>query len=160
MAWVTAIVVAAICAVLEAWWSGPKPFLLLASLEQPKWALPSWGWMVIGGVFYLIMTTGAATALRSGASGRPAFALVVAVLLTDGFWNYLLFRRRRIDLAYIYLFPYAALVAGTTWAVFRLNHVAGMLIAFYLAFLPYDVVWSRALMRLNPNFPIKHRHPR
>ncbi|WP_188112781.1 tryptophan-rich sensory protein [Mycobacterium simiae] len=159
MAWVTAIVVAAICAVLEAWLSGPRPFLLLASLQQPKWALPSWGWMVIGGVFYVIMTTAAATALRSGASGRPAFALVVAVLLTDSFWNYLLFRCRRIDWAYSYLFPYAALVAGTTWAVFRLSHVAGMLVALYLAFLPYDMAWSRALMRLNPNFPIKPGYP-
>lgn len=47
--WLLALMLAAFCAALEAWLSGPKPFRFLASLKQPRWALPIWGWMIVGG---------------------------------------------------------------------------------------------------------------
>jgi tryptophan-rich sensory protein len=150
--WIIAIVIAASCAGLEAWLSGPRPFRLLQSLHQPKWALPLWGWIAIGGLFYAVMAYAAATALKSGGRGVVALLLVVAVMLTDGFWNYLLFRHRRIDWAYRYLFPYTVLVAVTTYSVLALDRPAGMLVLLYLAFLRYDIVWTRALRRLNPQF--------
>ncbi|BBX74152.1 tryptophan-rich sensory protein [Mycobacterium shinjukuense] len=138
MAWVTAIAVAVPCGLVEAWLSGPTPFRILTSLAQPKWALPRWGWMLVGGVCYLIMAYAAATALRLGAPGKPGITFVVAVLLTDGIWNYLLYRRRRIDLAYAYLSPYPTLVVVTTWAIVALDSLVGTLVALYLAFLPYE----------------------
>jgi translocator protein len=149
MHWMIAIAIAACCALIEAWLSGPRPFRVLASLQQPKWALPVWGWMLVGALFYIVMTNATATALQAGIEGRVALLLVVCVLLTDGFWNYLLFRRRRLDWAYRYLFPYAALVAAATYAVGKLDLLAGLLIGCYLIFLPYDFAWSRALRQLN-----------
>lgn len=147
--WVIAIAIAASCAILEAWLSGPQPFRVLATLRQPNWALPVWGWMMVGALFYVVMTYSAAAALQAGTDGRVALVLVVCVLITDGFWNYLLFRRRRLDLAYCYLFPYAALVAAATYAVGTLDILAGLMMGCYLIFLPYDFAWTRALRQLN-----------
>jgi tryptophan-rich sensory protein len=151
-AWPMALLLVACCAALEAWLSGTKPFRLLASLKQPRWALPIWGWMMVGGAFYAIMTVGVAAMLQAGEQGRVPLVLVIAVMVADGVWNYLLFRRRRLDLAYGYLFPYTVLVAATSIAVFKVDALSGGLIAIYLAFLPYDFAWTRAVRTLNPRF--------
>lgn len=101
--WPMALMLVALCASLEAWLSGPKPFRFLASLKQPPWALPNWGWMIVGGTFYVIMTFGAAAMLQTEERGSAALVMVIAVMVTDGIWNYLLFRRRRLDWAYVSL---------------------------------------------------------
>ncbi|TIL45993.1 tryptophan-rich sensory protein [Mesorhizobium sp.] len=98
--WLLALMLAAFCAALEAWLSGPKPFRFLASLKQPRWALPIWGWMIVGGAFYVIMTYGAAAMLQAREQGLVALVMIIAVMVTDGVWNYLLFRYRRLDWAY------------------------------------------------------------
>ncbi|TIM14990.1 MAG: hypothetical protein E5Y67_09790 [Mesorhizobium sp.] len=72
----------------------------LASLKQPRWALPIWGWMIVGGAFYVIMTYGAAAMLQAREQGLVALVMIIAVMVTDGVWNYLLFRYRRLDWAY------------------------------------------------------------
>ena len=149
--WPMALMLVAFCAALEAWLSGPKPFRLLASLKQPRWALPIWGWMIVGGAFYVIMTFAVAAMLEAQEQGSLALVMIIAVMVTDGVWNYLLFRRRRLDLAYWYLFPYTVLVATTMVAVFPVNALAGGLIAIYLAFLPYDFAWTKAVGTLNPH---------
>ena len=153
-----ALMLAAFCAALEAWLSGPKPFRLLASLKQPRWALPIWGWVIVGGAFYAVMTFGVATMLQAREQGSVALVMIIAVMVTDGVWNYLLFRRRRLDLAYWYLFPYTVLVAATTVAVFTIDVLAGGLIATYLAFLAYDFAWTKALGTLNPHFALESGH--
>ena len=107
--------------------------------------------MIVGGTFYMIMTFGVAAMLQAQEQGSAALVLVIAVLVIDGVWNYLLFRRRRLDWAYWYLFPYTVLVATATIAVFTVDMPAGGLIAIYLAFLPYDFAWTKALGRLNPH---------
>jgi tryptophan-rich sensory protein len=150
MSWVIAIAIAALCAGLEAWLSGPKPFDALAGFRQPGWALPSWGWMIVGGVFYVVMVFALGRMIEAGSVGAVAVALIVAVLVTDGFWNYLLFRIKRLDWAFAYLFPYAALVAVALWATIAVEQLAGIGIAIYLVFLPYDFAWTRALVGLNP----------
>lgn len=150
-----ALMLVALCASLEAWLSGPKPFRFLASLKQPRWALPNWGWMIVGGTFYVIMTFGAAAMLQAEERGSAALVMVIAVMVTDGVWNYLLFRRRRLDWAYWYLFPYTVLVAATTVAVLTVDVLAGGLIAIYLAFLPYDFAWTKALAKLNPHLSLE-----
>ncbi|UVC18410.1 tryptophan-rich sensory protein [Mesorhizobium onobrychidis] len=104
-----------------------------------------------GGAFYTIMTFGVAAMLQAQERGAAALVMVIAVMVTDGVWNYLLFRRRRLDWAYWYLFPYTVLVATTTIAVFTIDVPAGGLIAIYLAFLPYDFAWTKALATLNPD---------
>ena len=149
MNWVYAIGIAVACAGLEALLSGRAPFKFLQTLRQPSWALPVWGWMVVGGLFYVVMTVGLARTLdASPVSSLPA-VLIVLVLLTDGFWNFLLFRLRRFDWAFWYLFPYALLVVWACLAAFSVDALSGALIALYVAFLPYDFAWARALQLMN-----------
>lgn len=153
MSWVVAIGIAAACAALEALLSGRAPFKFLQTLKQPSWALPIWGWMAVGGLFYVVMTVGLAQTLEvGGVSSLPAI-LIVLVLLTDGFWNFLLFRLRRFDWAYWYLFPYALLVILACLATFSVDAVSGALIALYVVFLPYDFAWARALQLMNRSGP-------
>jgi len=150
MSWIIAIAIAGLCAGLEAWFSGPKPFGVLEGYTQPAWALPTWGWMIVGGVFYVVMVIALGRMIEAGSAGLIAVVLIVAVLVTDGFWNYLLFRIKRLDWAFLYLFPYAALVAASLWATLLVEPLAGIGIAIYLVFLPYDFAWTRALVGLNP----------
>jgi len=145
-----ALILVALCAALEAWLSGPKPFRVLASLKQPRWALPIWGWVIVGVAFYAIMSFAAAAMLQARQQGAVALAMITAVMVTDGVWNYLLFRRKRLDWAYWYLFPYTILVAATSAVVFTVDGRAGGLIAVYLAFLLYDFAWTKTLAALNP----------
>ncbi len=157
--WPVALMLVTFCAALEAWLSGPKPFRFLASLEQPRWALPNWGWMIVGGLFYVIMTFAAVAMLQAQERGWVPLVMIIAVMLIDGVWNYLLFRRRRLDWAYWYLFPYTVLVATTTIVVLTVDLLAGGLIAIYLAFLPYDFAWTKAVTTLNPHLSLDPGRP-
>jgi translocator protein len=151
VSWVIAIGIAVLCAGLEALLSGPKPFDVLASYHQPSWAPPTWGWMIVGGLFYVVMVVALGRMIDAGSAGLVASVLIVVVLITDGFWNYLLFRIKRLDWAFLYLFPYTALVAAALLATFAVEPAAAIGIAIYLVFLPYDFVWTRALVGLNPD---------
>jgi tryptophan-rich sensory protein len=150
--WIQAVGFAALCGLLEGWLSGPRPFVFLASLRQPRWGLPIAGWLLVGAAFYVIMTYAASQTIRTVEHGVIPLATVMTVMIADGFWNYLLFRRKRFDWAYWYLFPYAALVSLSAFAVFEINRPAGILIAAYLIFLPYDFALTKALVRLNPQY--------
>jgi tryptophan-rich sensory protein len=145
--WLIAIAIALVAAVAEAVMSGPKPFAVLASFRQPHWALPIWGWLVVGAGFYLATTVALARMFEIGAEGWWPATLIVVVLFTDGFWNFLLFRLRRLDLAYLYLFPYALIVVATTHGVARVDLWASAGLVVYCLFLPYDLLWTRALAR-------------
>jgi tryptophan-rich sensory protein len=79
-------------------------------------------------------------------------ASIILVLVSDAFWNALLFRLRRLDLAYLYLFPYSLVVIGAAVSVYFADPVSSLLIAVYVIFLPYDFAWVRALRRMNPEF--------
>lgn len=154
MNWLVAIGIATACAALEALLSGRAPFRFLQTLKQPSWALPIWGWIAVGGLFYVVMTVALARTLEASAMSTLSAILIVLVLLTDGFWNFLLFRLRRFNWAYWYLFPYALLVIGACFAAFSVDAVSGALIALYVAFLPYDFAWARALQLMNRSGPV------
>jgi tryptophan-rich sensory protein len=117
--------------------------------------VPIWGWIVIGAAFYGIMTYAGASAWRAGERGSIAFILIVAVMITDAAWNYVLFRLRRLDWAFFYLFPYTALVIVAMHSVTVVDSVAGALIAIYVVFLAYDLAWVGSLKNLNPQLPNK-----
>lgn len=104
--------------------------------------------MIVGGLFYTVFVFALGRMLVVGAIG--AATLVVVVLLTDGVWNLFLFRLRRFDWAYLYLFPYALLVLVSAWLCWQADPLAGLAIVPYILFLPYDFAWTRALNRLNP----------
>lgn len=156
MNWVVAVVIAGICAAAEAWLSGPKPFAVLESLRQPRWAFPAWGWMIVGAAFYIIFVFALGRMLALGTPGYGAVLLIILVLLTDGFWNFLLFRKRRFDWAYLYLFPYTVLVVASCWLCWTLDAWAGLAILPYIVFLPYDFAWTKTLANLNPSQDLPH----
>lgn len=99
------------------------------------------------------MTFAAAKMIQAKERGLLPLLLIVALMIADGFWNCVLFRLRRVDWAFWYLFPYAVLTFVTTVAVFAVDRPAGALLVFYLAFLPYDFAWTKALGRLNSKLP-------
>jgi tryptophan-rich sensory protein len=152
LSWLAAIGIAALAAILEAWLSGRRPFAFLASLNQPPWAMPVTGWLAVGAAFYLIMVLAMVRMIEAGAAGLVPLGLIVIVLLADGFWNYMLFRQRRLDLAYICLFPYALLVVLATVAVGLQDIAAGFAMAIYVVFLPYDFAWANSLRLRNRQY--------
>jgi tryptophan-rich sensory protein len=149
MSWAIAFGIVVVAAVLEGILSGPKPVAFLASLKQPHWALPGAAWIAVGVVFYGIVFFAVARMLDAGRAGWPALVLLIAMLAANALWNFVLFRRRRLDIAYASLFPYAALVAMTAVAAFAIDWISGVLLGGYLVFLVYDIAWARSLRNLN-----------
>jgi tryptophan-rich sensory protein len=149
---VAAISICAAASALEAWLSGPRPFAFLRSLQQPAWALPLPAWLAVGIAFYAIMATALARLFAGGGPASLGVASIILVLVSDAFWNALLFRLRRLDLAYLYLFPYSLVVIGAAVSVYFADPVSSLLIAVSVIFLPYDFAWVRALRRMNPEF--------
>ena len=131
--------------------AGRDPRAFLASLSQPRWRPPFAVWVVIGLLFYLVFGLILYRLLQQSAGWAPAaVALIVAVLLANGGWNYLLFRRRDLVASYRALFLYALLLAALLALLLRHDHWSALILLPYLAYLPFALVWVRALIRLNP----------
>ena len=122
------------------------------SLNQPSYALPLTGWLVVGVLYYFIV--GAVLfrvlALPRGSSRTRLLLATAAVMASNEAWNILLFGLRSPRAAFFGLIPFCALVLGLCLALRRADRIAARLLLPYLAWLAYDLVWTRALWRLNP----------
>ena len=89
----------AICALgaaLEGLFAGSGIKQRLANLRLPSYAVPFWGWMVIGGLYYVIcFSVLYRLFLLPSSPGRTAaFALIGAFMFINALWNYFFFRTR------------------------------------------------------------------
>jgi translocator protein len=108
---VYSLAICALGAALEGLFAGRGIKQRLANLRLPSYAVPFWGWMVIGGLYYLICFTVLyrlfllpATYARSA-----AFALLGTIMFINAIWNYFFFRTRNLFYAYLLGLPYNAL---------------------------------------------------
>src|SRR2546423_7637971 len=85
-------------AALEGIFAGSGIKQRLASLRLPSYAVPFWGWMVIGGLYYVIcFSVHYRLFLLPTSPGRTAaFALIGAFMFINALWNYFFFRPRNL----------------------------------------------------------------
>ena len=125
----------------------------LANLRTPSYAIPFWGWIVIGAFYYLICFTVLyrlfllpPTPVRSA-----AFVLLGAMMFINVLWNYFFFRTRNLFHAYLLGLPYS----GIAFSLFlllllRVDRIAAGCLLPYLIYLCYANFWGYRIWRLNP----------
>src|SRR2546421_3854051 len=146
----------AICAlgvVLEGLFAGGGIKQRLASLRLPSYAIPFWGWMVIGGLYYVICFSilYRLFLLPPALARSAAFVLIGAMMFINALWNYFFFRARDFFHAYLLALPYAGIaVALFVLLLLELDRIAAWFLLPYLVYLFYGNFWGYRIWKLNP----------
>src|SRR5690242_16482557 len=91
--------------------AGKNTGALMKSLRQPRWALPTPAWYVLGFAYYAVCFTSVYRLVRSGEHG--GLLIVIGILMAlNAVWNALFFRMRDLRLSLLSYIPYSVLVAG------------------------------------------------
>lgn len=146
----------AICmlgAALEGLFAGSGIKQRLATLRLPSYAVPFWGWMVIGVLYYLIcFSVLYRLFLLPPSPGRTAaFALIGAFMFINALWNYFFFRTRNLFHAYLLGLPYNAIALALFFLLLRIDRTAGWCLLPYILYLFYANIWGYRIWKLNPN---------
>jgi tryptophan-rich sensory protein len=146
--WAIAAAICVAAAAFEGVMAGARPFDVLRNLRQPTWS-PSFSvWVVIGLVWYAICYVALVRFLDGpGIASAPAM-LLVGLMAANGAWNFILFRARRFDAAFIYVLAYGILLGTFLWTAWS-DRIVVLLFAAYAIYLPYAAAWIWRLWLLN-----------
>jgi tryptophan-rich sensory protein len=152
-AYAVAIVVCELAGVLGALATTPAIPTWYATLAKPAWTPPGWLFGPVWTTLYAIMGVAAARVWiyqRHTASGRRSLALFAVHLVLNAAWSFLFFglRSPALGLADIVVLL-ATIVALVAWW-WRLDRVAALLLAPYLAWVSFATALNAAIWRLNP----------
>ncbi|MEL6871475.1 MAG: tryptophan-rich sensory protein [Pseudomonadota bacterium] len=160
-AWLSAVLIVLLAAIGGVLITGDPTVGPYALLRQPEWAPTLTGWMTVAAVYYVAVLFIVARLLqRMNEPGATlALSLVLLVLIGNEIWNVTLFQFGRPDLAFYALFPFGGLVLAAAVAAGRVDLVSSMIMAAYLGWVGFDMVWTRELMELNgpPGQPLSAR---
>jgi benzodiazapine receptor len=150
---VLSLVICAIGAGLEGLFAGRGVRQRLASLQLPAYAAPFWGWVIIGGLYYVICFAvwSRLLLLPSSPNRSMAFVLLGTVMLINALWNYLFFRARNLKNAYLIGLPYSAVAIALFSFLLNLDRTAAWCFLPYMAYLVYASFWSYRIWKLNPD---------
>ena len=146
----------AICAVgaaLEGLFAGRGVKQRLANLRQPSFAIPFWGWMIIGGFYYLVCfaVLYRLFLLPPAPARTAAFALLGTMMFINALWNYFFFRTRNLFHAYLLGVPYNAIAFSLfLLLLLRLERVTAWCFLPYMIYLFYANIWGYRIWKLNP----------
>src|SRR3984893_10580107 len=145
--------ICAIGAVLEAIFAGKEIKQRLANLRQPSFAIPFWGWMMIGGFYYAICfaVLYRLFLLPPAPARGVAFALLGTMMFINALWNYLFFRTRNLFHAYLLGLPYGMIAISLfLLLLLRLDRMAAWCLLPYILYLFYGNLWGYRIWKLNP----------
>lgn len=132
--------------------AGRRPSAVIASLKQPRWALPMQAWYVVGVAYYGVCFVTLYRVMQGGTvRGLRFFALglTVAVMGLNAVWNWVFFRRRDLGLSFRLFIPYSALVVLLLGVLIYVDLVSAALFGMYLVYFSYAIVWAYQVWRLN-----------
>jgi len=125
---------------------------LFATLRMPKYSAPLLVWYVIGVTYYVtfgfilyrLLVLPSPNRLAQG-----ALALVVVMMFANALWNLIFFRARNFYLAFVTgsVAPVPDLLLFV--CLLRLDSLAALALAPYLAYRAYAVWWGYALWAAN-----------
>lgn len=147
------LVICAAAVALEGLFAGSGIKQRLASIRLPSYAVPFWGWVVIGALYYLIcFSVLYRLFLLPSSPGRSsAFGLIGAFMFGNALWNYFFFRTRNLFHAYLLGLPYSATAISLfLLLLLRLDRVAAWCLLPYLLYLFfYANLWGYRTWKLN-----------
>src|SRR4051812_46331768 len=105
------LAICALGATLEGLFAGSGVKQRLSTVRLPSYAVPFWGWMVIGGLYYVICFSilYRLFLLPAAFARSVAFVLIGAMMFINALWNYFFFRTRNLFHAYLLGLPYGAI---------------------------------------------------
>ena len=146
----------AICAVgaaLEGLFAGRGVKQRLANLRQPSFAIPFWGWMIIGGFYYLVCfaVLYRLFLLPPAPARTAAFALLGTMMFINARWNYFFFRTRNLFHTYLLGVPYNAIAFSLFLLLLsRVDRTTAWCFLPYMIYLFYANIWGYRIWKLNP----------
>jgi tryptophan-rich sensory protein len=147
-----ALEICAVGAALEGLFAGSGIKKRLGSLRLPSYALPFWGWMVIG-VFYYVICFAILCRLfllPSAPARNAAFVLLGLVMFLNALWNYFFFRSRNLFHAYLLGLPYSAIALTLLLLLgLKVDHMAACYFLPYVIYLFYGNLWGYGVWKLN-----------
>jgi tryptophan-rich sensory protein len=150
MNYLIALGICVLVAVLEGLCAGRDPMAKLKATRQPSWSPPNWLWVLIGIAWYAICFIALVRLLGLWPARQAPVILLVALMVANASANILQFRLERLDLAFLFLFPYWLLLAAFLVVVRPLDDLITGLFAGYAAYQLYAAVWGYRLWKLNP----------
>ncbi|HJX25780.1 MAG TPA: TspO/MBR family protein [Chthoniobacterales bacterium] len=147
------LVICALGAALEGLFAGRGIKQRLANIRLPVYAVPFWGWMVIGGIYYVIcFAILYRLFLLPPIPGRSvAFVLLGAIMFINALWNYFFFRTGNLFHAYLLGLPYGAIALSLfLFLLLRVDRTAAWCLLPYILYLFYANIWGYRLWKLNP----------
>ena len=142
-----------LAALLEGLFAGKVIKQRLNTLRLPSYAVPFWGWMVIGGLYYVICFSilYRLFLLPPALARSAAFVLIGAMMFINALWNYFFFRARNLFHAYLLGLPYAGIaVVLFVLLLLELDRIAAWFLLPYLVYLFYGNFWGYRIWKLNP----------
>ena len=146
-------VICALGAALEGLFAGSGIKHRLATVRSPTYAVPFWGWMVIGALYYVICFTilYRLFLLPPAPVRSAAFALLGAIMFINALWNYFFFRTRNLFHAYLLGWPYGAIAISLfLLLLLRVDHMAAWCLLPYVIYLLYAGLLGYRMWKLNP----------
>lgn len=124
-----------------------------AELSKPSWAPPGWLFGPVWTTLYVMMAVSVWLVWRkAGWTGaRTALLLFLAQLACNAVWSWCFFAWRRGALAFGDIIFLIALIVACVIAFARIDRIAAMLLAPYLAWVSFATALTLAVWRANPD---------
>jgi tryptophan-rich sensory protein len=147
------LAICALGAALEGLFAGGGIKQRLANLRIPSYSISFWGWMVIGGLYYVICFTilYRLFLLANTPARNAAFVLLGAIMFINALWNYFFFRTGNLFHAYLLGLPYNGIALSLfLLLLLRVDRVAAGCLLPYIIYLCYANIWGYRVWKLNP----------
>lgn len=126
-----------------------SPGTWYADLDRAPWTPPGWAFPIVWSLLYVAMAVAAARiADRPGAA--LALALFALQIALNTLWTPVFFGLHRTGAALLILCCLWLAVGGMLWAFWRIDRLAGLLIAPYLLWLTVALSLNGWIWRFNP----------
>jgi tryptophan-rich sensory protein len=120
-----------------------------AELARPDWAPPAWLFAPVWTALYALMGVAAWRVWRKVRLGSPLI-LFSTQLAVNALWSWLFFAWRMGAAAFADVVLLWVLIAATLVAFWRVDRLAGALLAPYLAWVSFAALLTYAVWRANP----------
>jgi len=126
------------------------------ALSWPRWLVPYPVFIAVGITYYLLMATVLYRALDR--DDTPAVAWTIVVVIANEAWNAVFFGLRSTRGGFLGILAFAVPLTALTLAV-AADHTSLLLVTLYAAWVAYDIAWTYALWRRNPQNRPQHQTP-
>jgi translocator protein len=146
------LLICGLSVLLEGLFAGKGVKEYMERLRSPSYALPVWGWFILGGLYYVICFAVVYRLLSSG-NGRTqrnvALVLILVVMSINALWNFFFFRMKSLSLSFATSIPYSLIAVALFICLLQFDRIAAWFLLPYMIYLIYANLWGYKLWKLN-----------